>query len=596
MKELKTLKPFTRFCMTIGELPSSYLISMTYEEQLLWLCNFIKETVIPSVNANSEAITELQTLFNELQEYVNHYFDNLDVQEEINNKLDEMVLDGTLAEILANYLNLSRFIDTTTNLINETDVTKVKAGYIIETFGYSEIEDGGATKILIVDEEPQNKFYFTLQNSLYGIPLTNKENVLIYGVKGDGTTDNTTLLNSIKDYTDKLYFPKGTYLINKIKIENKENYKIYGDGFNSIIKCNNPNTANSFTFIDLIGGTFKVHDIFIDGNYIGRNTPLSFVNTNDSYVKNSKVKGGTSQRTINIQTFDENYGYNNTIENNVVLKDSEYCSDGALIECTGELSLNVNSFLHNLRILNNKCICTSTIYNGNIDLFDCIETDNCYDTIISGNYCENSMHHGISLDTRNINTICTNNICISTSELSTGQKNGIEITGTNGAELMNGIVSYNIIRNFASNGISLNARNYTLVGNKIDNSNRGIILLGEFANQGDIISENICTNITDYGIYCDGLVAGARILNNNASLYLGLGTGGQNFIQTLNFGNNINIKDGLGRIAFLNGIFHSDNTAGINNVGYALDLLTDGRLIFRNPTSNTWQSISKTDI
>lgn len=36
-----------------------------------------------------------------LQGYVDHYFDNLDVQQEINNKLDEMVSDGTIAEVLS---------------------------------------------------------------------------------------------------------------------------------------------------------------------------------------------------------------------------------------------------------------------------------------------------------------------------------------------------------------------------------------------------------------------------------------------------------------------------------------------------------------
>lgn len=42
--------------------------------------------------------------FNNLYNYVHDYFDNLDVQEEINNKLDEMVEDGTLEELIADYL------------------------------------------------------------------------------------------------------------------------------------------------------------------------------------------------------------------------------------------------------------------------------------------------------------------------------------------------------------------------------------------------------------------------------------------------------------------------------------------------------------
>ena len=107
MKEVKGLRPFTKFLMTIGELPSSYLVSMTYEEQLIWLCNYLQNVVIPTVNNNGEAVEELQNLFVQLQEYVDNYFENLDVQEEINNKLDDMAESGELAEIIAEYINMN---------------------------------------------------------------------------------------------------------------------------------------------------------------------------------------------------------------------------------------------------------------------------------------------------------------------------------------------------------------------------------------------------------------------------------------------------------------------------------------------------------
>ena len=80
LKQVQSLRPFTKFCCTIGNLPSSYLISLTYEEQLLWLCNFLSEKVIPTVNQNAEAVEELQNLYIKLKNYVEHYFDNLDVQ------------------------------------------------------------------------------------------------------------------------------------------------------------------------------------------------------------------------------------------------------------------------------------------------------------------------------------------------------------------------------------------------------------------------------------------------------------------------------------------------------------------------------------
>ena len=111
--ELKTIttldeKPFKHFCVTIGELPSSYIDSMSYYELCAWLCQYLENTVIPAVNANGEAVEELQGLYLQLKEYVDTYFDNLDVQEEINNKLDQMAEDGVIGAMLDHYFDVIR--------------------------------------------------------------------------------------------------------------------------------------------------------------------------------------------------------------------------------------------------------------------------------------------------------------------------------------------------------------------------------------------------------------------------------------------------------------------------------------------------------
>jgi len=66
------------------------------------LCKVVEELNKISDNQKilDENVTALITAFNELKDYVDNYFENLDVQDEINNKLDEMVEDGTLAEII----------------------------------------------------------------------------------------------------------------------------------------------------------------------------------------------------------------------------------------------------------------------------------------------------------------------------------------------------------------------------------------------------------------------------------------------------------------------------------------------------------------
>ena len=107
--EIKTkveyIRPLTNLLMTIGELPTSYLMSLTYEEQLLWFYNFLNEKIIPVINTSSKAVQELQELFILLQNYVNDYFDNLDLQEEVNNKIDAMIEDGSLQNIISDILN-----------------------------------------------------------------------------------------------------------------------------------------------------------------------------------------------------------------------------------------------------------------------------------------------------------------------------------------------------------------------------------------------------------------------------------------------------------------------------------------------------------
>ena len=59
---------FPRWINNLGIIPTSYKDSMSYYECLAWLCKFLEETVIPSVNENGEAVQELQNLYEELKD------------------------------------------------------------------------------------------------------------------------------------------------------------------------------------------------------------------------------------------------------------------------------------------------------------------------------------------------------------------------------------------------------------------------------------------------------------------------------------------------------------------------------------------------
>ena len=143
MIQINKLPPFKRMCVTIGNLPTSFMESMSYYEALEWLYKYLADTIIPTVNNTGEAVTELQNAFTLLQAYVDNYFDNLDVQEEINNKLDAMAESGELTDIIAQYLGLAGLL--TFNTVADMKLAENLAnGSTVKTFGFHSINDGGA--------------------------------------------------------------------------------------------------------------------------------------------------------------------------------------------------------------------------------------------------------------------------------------------------------------------------------------------------------------------------------------------------------------------------------------------------------------------
>ena len=96
------LPPFQAFLAS--NLPSVYDNTLSYYEELVKMIAYLEQVVVPAVNDTASQISGLQESFNQLKSYVEHYFDNLDVQEEINNKLDEMAEQGQLATIIAQFL------------------------------------------------------------------------------------------------------------------------------------------------------------------------------------------------------------------------------------------------------------------------------------------------------------------------------------------------------------------------------------------------------------------------------------------------------------------------------------------------------------
>ena len=75
------LPPFKAWLAS--NIPAVYDNTMSYYDELTSLISYLETEVIPAVNSTGEATAELQSLFTQLKDYVDHYFDNLGVQKEI---------------------------------------------------------------------------------------------------------------------------------------------------------------------------------------------------------------------------------------------------------------------------------------------------------------------------------------------------------------------------------------------------------------------------------------------------------------------------------------------------------------------------------
>lgn len=102
--EYKNLTPFKWFVLENFPFIEADFDALT-EWQLF--CKLGKELnkIINSENTLGTQVENVTNAFIKLQNYVNNYFDNLDVQEEINNKLNEMAEDGSLTVLIKNYID-----------------------------------------------------------------------------------------------------------------------------------------------------------------------------------------------------------------------------------------------------------------------------------------------------------------------------------------------------------------------------------------------------------------------------------------------------------------------------------------------------------
>ena len=111
------IEPFKFWCQKV--LPNVYDDSLSYYEYLCKLNEYLNE-VIEQINTLTDNMSDYETDLSQqwldyktdlteqwttYKNYIDNYFDNLNVQTEINNKLDAMASDGTLDALIQPYVN-----------------------------------------------------------------------------------------------------------------------------------------------------------------------------------------------------------------------------------------------------------------------------------------------------------------------------------------------------------------------------------------------------------------------------------------------------------------------------------------------------------
>lgn len=212
--------PFVRF--VASAVPMVFDNSLSYYESLCALWKWMQDNLVDVINNNAtvtehyiEMDEETRQLFIELKSYVDNYFDNLDVQEEINNKLDAMAEAGTLQEIITAYIqsNVAWTFDTVTDMKQATNLTN---GSYARTLGFYSIDDGGGALYYITDTGTANEMDVIAVGDLYAnlcepVEVTPE----MFGAHGDNVNDDTDAIQRSFNYgTVKVTFmPNKTYLV-----------------------------------------------------------------------------------------------------------------------------------------------------------------------------------------------------------------------------------------------------------------------------------------------------------------------------------------------------------------------------------------------
>lgn len=239
--DYKNLSPFKWFVLENFPFIEADFDALT-EWQLF--CKLGKEMnkIINSENTLGTQVENVTNAFIELQKFVNNYFANLDVQEEINNKLNTMAQDGTLQNIISEFLKIKTelLFNSVSEMLTSNNLIE---GSTAKTLGYYNFNDGGTARYKIVNDNSlivDNMTVYLLNNGLKAVLIYDtKINIMSLGARKQDKENNKY---DIKPYIEKyfdlldknkniltLYIPAGVWYCSAYEILYTYGFVIEGD-------------------------------------------------------------------------------------------------------------------------------------------------------------------------------------------------------------------------------------------------------------------------------------------------------------------------------------------------------------------------------
>lgn len=547
-----------------------------HELNLDWFLNEFNK-VIEQWKAMQKNFDSLHDAFNDLKNYVHDYFKNLDVQDEVNNKLNEMFENGTILRIF----------------------TESTIPYVMPKW-YGAVGDGVADDSDAVEEAGKHGIIWDEFNTF----LISKNIELKYGsinTKYKILSDNSINLNgkiftgntiiNIGDHDDT----RGSYALicdvseanishnifrgmkNTIHSNFADNMKIIGNLFDNIVQtnvngygivlnsCKNAIISNNIfnnvdrhcIYLTVESGSSGCEDCLIINNSFKRTKQVlatgfdTFIQTRNAKninINNNNFKGGSNALVVIGQ-----------LSGTDTKSENIYFSDNILIDMVNNERANIDGCIQT--ISENSGAVENIIINNNI-----INTLNVAFLKIStktsiniyNNVFKTEQSPIFILDSGNINeiTIKNNNIKVLNNEIDSARFIKIANSCTNITNLS--IENNNII----TNGLFNSDGNQILESLSIKNNN--IISNNDFHYLTTCDIENVFVehNISDTNIYCR-----TKSIKN---LYLYNGDNNLNFCDNLNDLKSmikpINYGNGINSVKYLPDCIYSQVVTNINDL------------------------------